>query len=75
MVNDGDGNFLDETEKWSPAFKSLGLVTDAQWVDLNDDKGPELIVVGEWMPISVWQKSENSFTNVTKDYFDAEYEG
>lgn len=75
LVNDGQGNFSDETQKWVPSFNSLGLVTDAEWVDLNGDDIPELIVVGEWMPVSVWEKSTNSFINVTKDYFDAEYSG
>lgn len=75
LVNDGKGNFSNETQKWAPSFTSLGLVTDAEWLDLNGDDVPELIIVGEWMPISVWEKSTNTFLNVTKNYFEKDYSG
>jgi enediyne biosynthesis protein E4 len=75
LVNDGHGSFSNETEKWGPEFKSLGLVTDAIWMDLNGDDVMELIVVGEWMPIAVWEQSASYFTDATKKYFESEYEG
>ena len=38
-----------------PCFKKHGMVTDALWIDMNkDDKQPDLIVVGEWMPVKVF---------------------
>jgi hypothetical protein len=47
------------------AFKDLGLVTDAISVDFDNDKDLDLIVVGEWMPITFLENNNNSFTNIT----------
>nr|MBI1229558.1 RNA-binding protein [Cytophagales bacterium] len=75
LVNDGKGNFSDETKKYGPTFDALGLVTDAHWEDLDNDGLPELIIVGEWMPISIWDFSSKMSENVTKKYFEQTYEG
>lgn len=51
-VNRGDGNFeLGDTTFIRP-FGQLGMVTDAQFVNLDGDQADELIVVGHWMPIT-----------------------
>ena len=54
LLNDGKGHFTDATAQLAPALDSLGMVTDAVWIDLNNDKRPDLVVVGEWMPIKVF---------------------
>lgn len=47
----------------------LGMVTDSQWVDLNNDGLLDLVIVGDWMPITVMTNNgDDTFTNVTKDY-------
>ncbi|TLF46869.1 VCBS repeat-containing protein [Maribacter aurantiacus] len=51
LENDGKGNF---TTKEKPHFKNLGMITDAQWGDVNGDGWDDLLVVGEWMPIKVF---------------------
>ena len=35
----------------------VGMVCDAQWVDINQDDRLDLVVVGDWMPISIWYNS------------------
>jgi len=63
LINDGTGQFaVYETE----AFNQLGMVTTAVFADMNADQRPDLIVGGEWMPITVfynlasgWIKSED----------------
>jgi hypothetical protein len=53
----------------------IGMVTDAVWVDLNQDNRKELVVVGEWMPVSVWAFESGKMTNQTTRFFDKLYSG
>ena len=54
LLNDGKGHFTDATARLAPALADLGMVTDAVWIDLNNDRQPDLVVVGEWMPVRVF---------------------
>jgi hypothetical protein len=51
------------------------MVTDAAWVDMNGDKKPDLVLVGEWMPITVFENNGAKFTDATTKYFDKKYAG
>ncbi|GAA4442474.1 VCBS repeat-containing protein [Pontibacter saemangeumensis] len=75
LLNDGTGKFRDMTSSVAPAVERLGMVTDAAWHDLNGDKKPELVVVGEWMPVTVFKNTNGNLTDDTKTYFDREYRG
>jgi hypothetical protein len=55
LINDGTGNFKNYTKRYLTDVDKLGMVTDATWADLNGDQYPELIVVGDWAPISVFE--------------------
>jgi hypothetical protein len=54
LINDGSGNFTESSAAWAPQFSKLGMVTDALWFDYNRDDLPDLIVVGEWMPVTIF---------------------
>lgn len=75
LVNDGKGNFTDQIASLAPDLQQLGMITDAAWVDLNADKQMELVVVGEWLPITVFVNEGGKFRNKTTDFFDKEYKG
>ncbi|MBA4745706.1 MAG: VCBS repeat-containing protein [Muricauda sp.] len=53
LENDGTGNFTDVTSQNASALLNLGLVTDAKWVDFDNDGDQDLLVVGKWMPITL----------------------
>lgn len=55
LSNDGRGNFKNYTRRFLPEADQLGMVTSATWADLNGDQYPELIVVGDWMPITIFE--------------------
>lgn len=59
LVNDGHGHFIDETNKLAPGLQDIGLVTDACWTDVDGDGKPDLVVVGEWMPITIFKNMGN----------------
>ncbi|MGZ3764301.1 MAG: VCBS repeat-containing protein [Mucilaginibacter sp.] len=53
LKNDGHGNYTDITQSTAPVLSKLGMVTDAQWVDTDGDGRNDLVVVGDWMPLTV----------------------
>ena len=48
LWNNGKAKFNMDTTEFSTALRSLGMVTDAEWLA----ESSELVVVGEWMPIT-----------------------
>lgn len=54
LFNIGPGRFRNETESRAPGIKNVGMVTDAVWEDLDGDGFEDLIIVGEWMPVTVF---------------------
>ena len=75
LMNDGKGWFTDQTTAIAPKLQKIGLVTDAAWHDLNNDKKPELIVVGEWMPVTVFNNEKGKLSEQTNAYFSKKYSG
>ncbi|MGX5852701.1 VCBS repeat-containing protein [Dyadobacter jiangsuensis] len=71
LVNDGKGRF---EIRESPFFK-IGMVTDAQWGDLNADGKPELVIAGEMMPVKVFSYNGKDFDDQTADFFQTEESG
>ncbi len=63
----GRPKFIDVTEKSAPDLKKLGLATSAVWVDYDLDGWQDLVVVGEWMPITVFHNDEGELEDVTED--------
>jgi hypothetical protein len=54
LHNDGTGHFTDVTATLAPELAHVGMVTDAVWRDVDGDGRLDLVVVGEWMPITVF---------------------
>jgi hypothetical protein len=52
--NNGKGSFTDATLNFGLDFQNIGNVQDLQWIDLNNDNFLDVIVVGYWMPISIF---------------------
>ena len=64
LVNDGMGHFESATMELIDLTK-LGMVTDATWTDVNLDGLLDLVVVGDWMPITVFTNKAGSFEKST----------
>jgi enediyne biosynthesis protein E4 len=50
--------FADITQAINSELTNPGMVTDAIWTDYNNDSWPDLIMVGEWMPITVYSNNQ-----------------
>ena len=49
-------------------FNEIGLVTNAEWADLDGDDWPELILAGEWMPITIFKNKEGKLQDATSKF-------
>ena len=68
LLKNDQGKFSDVTHDVFPELEYLGMITDIQDADLSGDGKPELVIVGEWIPISVFSFDGHSFKNVTSSY-------
>ncbi len=59
-LNDGSGNFENVTDKLAPDLNQIGMVTDASWADIDGDDNQDLILVGEWMPVTILKNNGTS---------------
>jgi hypothetical protein len=44
------------------ADNKLGMVTSAQWADIDGNGYPDLIVAGNWMGIKIFKNNKGTFT-------------
>src|SRR3989454_11234425 len=57
LQNDGHDHFTDVTAQLAPDLARVGMVTDAIWQDVDGDGRVDLVVVGEWMPITIFRNA------------------
>ncbi len=65
LLNDGSGNFENATDKIASDLKDIGMITDAIWSDIDNDKMPDLIIIGDWMPVTIFKNENGLFKNIT----------
>jgi hypothetical protein len=68
LLKNDQGKFMDVTDQVFPALKDLGMIADLESADLDKDGKPEIVFVGEWLPVSVFSFDGQSFKNQTKQY-------
>lgn len=69
LINDGKGHFSDKTEELAPGLKRVGMVTDAVWADIDGDKRNDLIIAGDWMPITVFTNEKGRLEKAAGDKY------
>ena len=73
LRNDTKNNvcrFTDVTKQIAPGFLKLGLVTSALWTDVDNDGWMDLMIVGEFMPITCYKNNGGkTFTPLSKNAF------
>ncbi|HXO85251.1 MAG TPA: VCBS repeat-containing protein [Gemmatimonadales bacterium] len=57
LRREAGGQFTDVTAQIAPELAHIGMVTDALWTDVDGDHRDDLVVVGEWMPITVFRNT------------------
>ena len=64
LHNEGDGKFKDVTAEVAPTLLKVGMITAANYNDLNKDGIQELIITGDWMYPHVYAYNNNKFEEV-----------
>jgi hypothetical protein len=68
LRNDSDKDhvkFTDVTTEVAPMLKDIGMVCDAIFTDFDDDQQTDLVLAGEWMPVTFLKNTNGKFKNVT----------
>jgi hypothetical protein len=58
--------FTDVTKEVAPDLNNIGMVCDALFTDYDNDGWPDLVLAGEWMPVTFLKNEHGIFKNVTK---------
>lgn len=61
LLKNEKGKLVDVTEAYSKALRTPGMITDAKWADLDHDSLKDLILVGEFMPVTIFMNKKDSF--------------
>ncbi|MDQ3141989.1 MAG: VCBS repeat-containing protein [Bacteroidota bacterium] len=61
ILRNDKGKFTDVSTEIAPCLTKLGLVTDAVIVDINKDNLLDIVVVGEWMPLTFLIQKDGQF--------------
>ncbi|MES1182024.1 MAG: FG-GAP-like repeat-containing protein, partial [Flavobacterium sp.] len=69
LLNDGKGVFRNATAQVAPSLQHIGMVTDAEWVDINKDGKKDLLVCGEWMTIHLFENNNGKLSEASSKYF------
>jgi hypothetical protein len=62
---EGKVKYTDVTTSVAKDLNNIGLVCDALFTDFDNDGWPDLILTGEWMPITFLKNEKGTFKNVT----------
>jgi ASPIC and UnbV/FG-GAP-like repeat len=62
---DGKVKFTDVTATVAPELQKIGMVSDGLWTDIDNDGWPDLVLAGEWMPLTIFHNDKGVFRNIT----------
>ena len=67
VSNQNEVKFVNATPKIAPSLEKIGMVTDASWTDVDNDGWVDLVISGEWMPITVLKNDSGYFSDITEN--------
>jgi ASPIC and UnbV/FG-GAP-like repeat len=65
-LKDGKIVFTDVTKEIAPVLQNIGLVCDALFTDYDNDGWLDLVLAGEWMPITFLHNEHGKYSNTNK---------
>lgn len=68
LLINNKGFFRKAQTSIAPDLIDLGMVTDAVFTDIDNDNDEDLIIVGEWMTVTVLENNQGKFSNASEKY-------
>jgi len=68
LLRNDHGRFTNVTAEWSEGLAHIGMLCESRFADLDQDGTQELILAGEWMPISIFKKVNNKYINASATF-------
>ncbi len=65
LLTNDSGKFTNQIKEIAPSLEEIGMVSDAIWVDVDQDSWQDLVVVGEWMPITIFKNKKGKLEKMT----------
>lgn len=64
LQNQGDGTFSEVSERVAYDIKDAGMVTDAEWVDVDGDGVKDLITVADWGAPNIYKNNKRRLSKM-----------
>ena len=64
LINDGKGKFS-QAQNETISLSNIGMVTAASFSDIDKDSWPDLLLAGEWMPMTIYSNRTGKFEKST----------
>lgn len=68
ILRNDNNRMVDVTDEVGGDFAKCGMITDFSCQDLDGDGKEEMVVVGEWMPISIFKLLGSKYVDVTAKF-------
>lgn len=65
--NSGELRFTNVTPDLAEPLREIGMISDALWTDFDNDGWTDLILAGEWMPLTFLKNREGKLVDITGD--------
>ncbi|WP_276166246.1 VCBS repeat-containing protein [Zobellia alginiliquefaciens] len=71
LLKNSGGTLENVTDSYCPQLHKIGMVTDATWADMDKDGLADLIVTGEFMPITIFKNEKSKFVKFKETGLDS----
>jgi hypothetical protein len=65
LLQNNKGIFTDVTNTFCPSLHKAGMITGAQWTNINKDNKLDLVICGEYMPVRFFKNEGNTLNEIT----------
>ncbi len=65
LLENRDGHLIDVTTSKAPELIQIGMVNEASWFDYDGDGWEDVVLAGEWMPMTIFRNDQGKLHRVS----------